>query len=73
METLSKDSLKGMVMAAAIALALTWTMSHAFVQSTAVARWVDATELAGNVVTHVADAGTGAANGAAASPARVVF
>ena len=73
METISKNSLKGMVMAAAIALALTWTMSHAFVQSTAVARWVDAAELAGNVVAHVADAGPGATKGAAASPAKVVF
>ena len=73
METISKNSLKGMVMAAAIALALTWTMSHAFVESTAVARWVDAAELAGDMVAHVADAGTGAAKGAAASPAKVVF
>lgn len=73
METISKTSLKGMTMAAAIALALTWTMSHAFVESTAVARWVDAAEVAGNVVAQVADAGTGAAKGAAASPAKVVF
>jgi hypothetical protein len=73
METISKNSLKGMVMAAAIALALTWTMSHAFVQSTAVARWVDAAELAGDVVARVADAGSGTAKGSAASPAKVVF
>ncbi|MEZ5459670.1 MAG: hypothetical protein R3E65_10325 [Steroidobacteraceae bacterium] len=73
METISKTSLKGMTMAAAIALALTWTMSHAFVQSTAVARWVDAAQVAGGVVAQVAEAGSGAAKGSAVSPAKVVF
>jgi hypothetical protein len=73
METINKSSVQGMAMAAVVALALTWSMSYAFVESTAVARWVDAAELAGGVVAHVADAGTGVAKGAAASPVNVVF
>jgi hypothetical protein len=65
METNNKSSVHGMAMAAVVALALTWSMSHAFVASTAVVRWVDAAELAGGVVAKVADAG--ATKGAAAS------
>ena len=71
METINKSSVQGMAMAAVVALALTWSMSYAFVESTAVARWVNAAELAGGVVARVAEAGT--AKGAAASPVKVVF
>lgn len=71
MESINKRSMQGMAMAAVVALALTWTLSHAFVQSTAVARWVDAAEVATSVVAKVADSGT--VGGAKASPATVVF
>lgn len=67
METINKSNVQGMVMAAVAALALTWSLSHAFVESTSVARWVDAAGIAGTVVASVADAGTGAGQGAAAS------
>ena len=71
MESINKRSVQGMAMAAVVALALTWTLSHAFVQSTAVARWVDAAEVATSVVAKVAD--SGAVGGTKASPATVVF
>jgi hypothetical protein len=65
METVNKSSVMGMVAAAVVAVTLTWSMSHAFVESTAVARWVDAADLAGGAVARVAD--TGAAKAAATS------
>jgi hypothetical protein len=55
METINKSSVMGVVTAAAVALTLTWSMSQAFVHSTAVARWVDAKDLAGGAVARVVD------------------
>jgi uncharacterized membrane protein len=65
METINKSSVQGMAMAAVVALALTWSMSYAFVESTSVARWVTAADVAGGVVARVAEAGP--VKGAAAS------
>jgi hypothetical protein len=50
METNTKSGVQAMVVAAVAALALTWTLSGAFVQSTSVARWVSAAEVAAHVV-----------------------
>ncbi len=66
METISKNSIQGMVVAAVAALALTWSFSAAFVQSTAVARWVTAGEVASHMVA-VASSKAGSVKGAAAS------
>ena len=66
MDTISKNSLPGMVVAAVAALALTWSFSAAFVQSTAVARWVTAGEVATHLVAAAA-AQAGTVQGAAAS------
>lgn len=66
MDTISKNSLPGMVVAAVAALALTWSFSAAFVQSTAVARWVTAGEVATHLVAAAA-AKAGTVQGAAAS------
>lgn len=66
METISKNSIQGMVVAAVAALVLTWSFSAAFVQSTAVARWVTAGEVASHVVA-VAASQAGAVKGASAS------
>lgn len=50
MEANTKSGVQAMVVSAVAALALTWTLSGAFVQSTAVARWVSAAEVAAHVV-----------------------
>lgn len=58
METISKGGIEGMVLAAVAAVAVTWAMGQAFVESTAVARWVDAAQVAGQVVASTAEAGS---------------
>jgi uncharacterized protein HemY len=50
METNTKSGVQAMVVAAVVALTLTWSLSEAFVKSTAVARWVSAAEVAAHVV-----------------------
>ncbi len=50
METNTKSGVQAMVVSAVVALALTWSLSEAFVQSTSVARWVSAAEVAAHVV-----------------------
>ena len=66
METINKNSVHGMMLAAVAALAVTWSFSAAFVQSTAVARWVTAGEVASHMVA-VAASQAGAVKGASAS------
>jgi uncharacterized protein HemY len=50
METNTKSGVQAMVVAAVVALTLTWSLSEAFVKSTSVARWVSAAEVAAHVV-----------------------
>lgn len=50
METNTKSGVQAMVVAAVMALTLTWSLSEAFVKSTSVARWVSAAEVAAHVV-----------------------
>ena len=66
METISKNSIQGMVVSAVAALVLTWSVSAAFVQSTSVARWVTAGEVASHMVA-VAASQADSVKGAAAS------
>lgn len=65
METISKGGIQGMVVAAVAAAAVTWAMGQAFVESTAVARWVDAAQVAGQVVASTAETGSGPVKAAA--------
>ncbi len=55
METISKVGFHAMVVAAVASAALTWAMSRAFIESTAVARWVDAAQVASQVVASTAE------------------
>jgi hypothetical protein len=67
METISKTGLQATVVAAVAAVVVTWGMGKAFVDSTAVARWVDAAQVAGQVVASTAEAGSGPVKAAASS------
>lgn len=60
MEMLSKTDMRVMAAAAIVAIVVTWILAHAFVQSTAVARWVDAAQVAGQVVASTGGSGGGA-------------
>ncbi len=65
METISKGGFPATVAAAIAAAALTWVMGTAFVESTAVARWVDAAQVAGQVVASTAESGGASAKAVA--------
>jgi hypothetical protein len=65
METNTKSGVQAMVVAAMAALTLTWALSGAFVQSTSVARWVSAAEVAAHVVAGDARSSSGQSSTAA--------
>lgn len=65
METINKSGMLVILVAAVAAIALTWAMGQAFVESTAVARWVDAAQIAGQVVASTAEAGSAPVKSAA--------
>ncbi len=57
MESIDKAGIWAMLVAAVAAAALTSLMGHAFFESTAIARWVDAAQRAGQVVASTSEAG----------------